>query len=167
VGPQLRARQPSRTSQFAVGHDSADSAIHVDDDAVVRYVGESTTGRKVTAVSVHVDVLGPERSNDPGPHRWPNLDQNGRGQEVRLGRGRLVPRPGSCGGSAATLCTGIAYVCVEGRSSFLTVAGVLGAALAAVALYLLIKGWSSGGNDPGRACLPLRRRGAWWEESPQ
>jgi hypothetical protein len=123
-----------------VGHDSADSAIHVDNNAVVHYVGESTTGRKVTAVSVHVEVLGLNVRTTQGHTDGPTWTSTAEVEKYAWAGVGLYRVRGVALGSKGILCTGVAYVCVEGRSPFLTVAGVLGAALAAVALYLLIKG---------------------------
>jgi hypothetical protein len=149
----------------AAGHDSAESAIHVDDNAVVHYVGKSTTGRRVTDVSVHVEVLGLSVRTTQGQTHGATWTSTAEVKKYAWAGIGLYRVRGVAIGSTGTLCTGVAYVCVEGRSPFLTVAGILGAVLAAAALYLLIRGWSSGGSAPEASLPPGSARGAWWAGS--
>ena len=122
------------------GHDSGGSAIDVDYRSVVRYDGKSTAGVAVRAVRVHVEVEGLNVRTTEGHTNGPTWTSTAEVKKYAWAGIGLYRVRGESFGPGGTLCTGIAYVCVKGKSPFETVAGIVGAVLGAVALYLLIKG---------------------------
>jgi hypothetical protein len=123
------------------GHDTAGSAIHVDYRSSIPYDGRSTAGTNVTAVRVHVEVESLNVRTTDGKTNGPTWTSVAEVKKYAwAGVGLYRIRGEAFGAGAVPLCSGTAYVCVDGKSPFLTVAGIVGALLGAAALYLLIKG---------------------------
>jgi hypothetical protein len=122
------------------GHDSAGTAIDTDYRSIIPYDGKATTGKAVSSVRVHVEVLGLDLRTTEGKTKgatWTSVAEVKKYAWAGVGLYRVR---GFALGAGGTLCTGTAYVCVKGKSPLLTVAGLLGVALAATAVSLLIKG---------------------------
>lgn len=124
----------------AVGHDSAGSAIDVDYRAMVFYNGESTTGEDISQVRVHLEALGIDVRSFDGHTDGPTWTSSVEIKKYAWAGVGLYRVRGVSIGATGPLCTGFVYMCVKGISPFTTLAGILGAALAVIALYLLVRG---------------------------
>jgi hypothetical protein len=124
---------------ITAGHETAGTAVDVDYRIEVTYGGESTGG-DVSAVTVTLELAGIGlRSHEvltSGP-TW--SDSVSIEKYAWAGVGLYLVR-GEAVGSGGPVCTGTAYICVTGRSPFVTVAGLVSVGLGALALVLLVRG---------------------------
>lgn len=122
------------------GHDSAGAAVDIDYREDVVYEGRATGGRVLTTVEVTLEVAGAgliselvEADGSTWRATAPVERYAWAGVGLYLVRGEAL-----AGGSA--VCTGRAYVCIEGKTPFLTVAGVGAGALALLSLIVIGRG---------------------------
>jgi hypothetical protein len=121
------------------GHDQPSSAIHVDYRSPVVYAGRAP-GRRIDFVDVKIEVLGlrvrvlHEPANGP---TWSGTASIRKYDWAGIG---LLRVRGTSFSSGRPLCTGTAYLCVEGKNVFLTAAGAASGGLLLVALLLFALG---------------------------
>ena len=122
-------------------HDSAGSSVHIDYRDVVTYEGHAQGGRTVGPVDYSLRVLGRDvrtgHTHGNGPD-WTGTVAIHKYAWAGVGLYRLEGTASSPGGGA--ICTGQAYLCIEGKTPFLTVAGAGAAVLGVVGLILLLVG---------------------------
>ncbi|MGQ0669724.1 MAG: hypothetical protein ACT4PO_08655 [Actinomycetota bacterium] len=122
--------------------DTPGSAVPVDYRETIPYSGQTTNGQVVTFVNVGLSVAGfrielVERhaTNDT---TW--LSEASVERYAWAGVGLYRVRGQAIGDTGRVICSGTAYVCVEGKSPLSTVAGGAGAGLVVLAAILLVLG---------------------------
>jgi hypothetical protein len=122
------------------GHETAGTAVHIDYRDDVVYEGRATGGDVVTMVEVTLEVedvgLVSERTESDGS-TWKATASIERYAWAGVGL-YLVRGEALAGGD--TVCTGRAYVCIDGKSPFLTVAGAGAGVLALLSLIVIGRG---------------------------
>lgn len=122
-------------------HDTAGTAVHVNYKSNVQYQGTATSGQTVGAVKVTIEVAGVGlRAHEGNTNGSDWSDTADVSKYAWVGIGLYQVRGTATDQSGAPICTGLAMICVDGKSPFLTVLGVLAALLGLGALYLLIRG---------------------------
>jgi hypothetical protein len=124
-----------------VGHDTAGSAIHVDYRENAQYSGEATTGQTLGGVQVAIQIAGLDirkHSGQTNGSKWADTVDVKKYAWAGIGLYRVTASATDEGG--APVCSGAAYICVDGKPFLLTVVGAVAALLALAAVYLLVRG---------------------------
>jgi hypothetical protein len=122
------------------GHDTPGTAVHVDYRDSLSYIGESTTGADVTGIRLGIEVLGIDIRTTGGTTEgstWRSATVLSQYAWAGIGLYRVT---GATATDAGRPCNGVVYVCVDGKSPFLTVAGGTAAGLGAVSLGMVARG---------------------------
>jgi hypothetical protein len=128
------------------GHDTAGSAVRVDYRSAATYSGATTDGQAVTLFEAKVEFPGLDFRvvQEPiGGSTWSSSIPVDDYAWAGIGLYRVK---GTAFADGARVCSGVVYVCVEGKFPLATVAGGAAAGLAVVALLLLIRGVSRRGE---------------------
>jgi hypothetical protein len=119
-------------------HDTAGSAVDIDYKSEVAYSGQSSSG-DVVAVKVTLELAGVGiRSHEALTSGATWSDSVAIEKYAWAGVGLYRVR-GEATSSSGPLCTGTAYICITGRSPFLTVAGIVSIVLIALGLVVLLR----------------------------
>jgi hypothetical protein len=119
-------------------HDTAGSAVDIDYRSEVTYTGQASSG-DVAAVKVTLELAGLGiRSHEALTSGATWTDSVVIEKYAWAGVGLYRVR-GEATSSSGPLCTGTAYICITGRSPFLTVAGIVSVVLIALGLVMLIR----------------------------
>jgi hypothetical protein len=126
---------------ITTGHDSAGTAVHVDYRNNAQYKGEATDGQAVGAIEVTVQIAGLDIRRHGGSisaSQWSDTVDVKRYAWAGIGLYRVSGV--ATDGSGAPICTGAAFICVDGKSPLLTALGALAVVSGLVALYMLVRG---------------------------
>jgi hypothetical protein len=121
-------------------HDSAGTSVHIDYQSTVPYQG-TASGQTVASAKVHLQLQDlslrtfPAKTN--GSEWTATADVK---KYAWAGIGLYHVKGETFGAGSTPICSGMAYICVDGKSPFTTVAGIVGAVLGAGALFLILRG---------------------------
>jgi hypothetical protein len=134
--------------EVTTGHDTAGTAVHVDYRTNAQYQGEATGGQTVGDIQVAIQIAGVDIRRHGGSTNGPKWsDTVDVKKHAWMGIGLYRVSGVATDDAGAPICTGTAFMCVDGKSPLLTAVGVLAVAMGVVALYLL-----------GRGLMGARRR---------
>jgi hypothetical protein len=123
------------------GHDTGGTAVHVDYRTNPQYQGEATGGQTVGAIKVAIQIAGFDIRRHGGStngSKWSDtVDVK---KHAWMGIGLYRVSGVATDDAGAPICTGTAFMCVDGKSPLLTAVGLLAVAMGVVALYLLVRG---------------------------
>jgi hypothetical protein len=123
------------------GHDTAGTAVHVDYRTNPQYQGEATGGQTVGGIKVAIQIAGFDIRRHGGSTNGPKWsDTVDVKKHAWMGIGLYRVSGVATDDAGAPICTGNAFMCVDGKSPVLTAVGVLAVASGVVALYLLVRG---------------------------
>lgn len=123
------------------GHDTAGTAVHVDYRENAKYKGEATDGRSVGGIQVAIEIAGRKIRSHGGStngSQWSSTVDVKKYAWAGIGLYRVSGT--AVDESGAPICTGTMFMCVDGKSPLLTVAGAAAVAMGLFALFLLVRG---------------------------
>jgi hypothetical protein len=128
-------------TSVTTGHETAGTAIHVDYRSNAQYKGEATDGQTVGDAQVTIEVSGLKIRRQGGSTNGPQwADTIDVKKYAWAGIGLYRVSGVAVAGSGAPICTGTAFMCVDGKPFLFTVAGAVAALLGLYALFLLVRG---------------------------
>lgn len=132
--------------------DTRRTAVRVNVDDTVPYSGQTTDGSEVSFVDVTLELAGFDlrlvEGHPTSGSTWSSEAEVGK--YAWAGVGLYLVRGDAFAADRSVICTGRAYVCVQGRSPFTTVAGAVAIALIVLgALILLFALLRRGGRSRG------------------